>query len=127
MVISHLPQIRPTARRIRAALGGWMVLAIAWFAPTKLPAALTNSPWHTRVWQSEDGLPGGVVNGLAQTRDGYLWLATAPLTRFDGVRFDRFDSSRMIQPGERRTELLLASRDGGLWLAMDHGVVVHWQ
>src|SRR5580693_2765929 len=31
--------------------------------------------WSSRVWQVDDGLPAANVAGIAQTRDGYLWLA----------------------------------------------------
>src|ERR1700758_984616 len=41
---------------------------------------------HT-AWTAGDGLHGRVLS-IAQTSDGYLWLATENgLTRFDGVRF----------------------------------------
>jgi signal transduction histidine kinase/ligand-binding sensor domain-containing protein len=85
----------------------------------------TNSPWIAHVWQSDDGLPNNNITGLAQTPDGYLWIATpsSRLTRFDGVQFDVF-TSRSIVPGhEERITRLLRSRDGSLWLAMDHGPI----
>ena len=44
------------------------------------------------VWTTANGLPQNTVNGVAQTPDGYLWLATFDgLARFDGVRFTIFD------------------------------------
>ncbi|WP_166454775.1 sensor histidine kinase [Duganella aquatilis] len=44
---------------------------------------------HTS-WSEKDGVPAD-INGMAQTRDGWLWLATTDgLYRFDGVRFERF-------------------------------------
>src|ERR1051325_6092039 len=40
------------------------------------------------VWRTEAGLPHNSVLAIAQTPDGYLWLATEEgLARFDGVRF----------------------------------------
>lgn len=42
-----------------------------------------------RQWQSEDGLPGNVVRSVIQSRDGYLWVATAEgVARFDGIDFE---------------------------------------
>src|SRR3979411_2277040 len=42
---------------------------------------------HT-VWTRKDGIPAAFIYSLAQTRDGYLWMATTDgLVRFDGVRF----------------------------------------
>src|SRR5262249_13249433 len=42
-----------------------------------------------RSWRSDSGLQ--TVRRMAQTPDGYLWLATtAGLVRFDGVRFTTY-------------------------------------
>jgi ligand-binding sensor domain-containing protein len=44
-----------------------------------------------RTWTSRDGVPNSVWQ-IAQTRDGFLWLAGATgLARFDGVRFERYE------------------------------------
>ncbi|NYE63167.1 signal transduction histidine kinase/ligand-binding sensor domain-containing protein [Duganella sp. 1224] len=44
---------------------------------------------HTR-WSEKDGAPSGVRH-MAQTRDGWLWLATFDgLYRFDGISFERY-------------------------------------
>ncbi len=41
-------------------------------------------------WTVEKGFPGGAVNALAQTKDGYLWVGTETgLFRFDGIQFGR--------------------------------------
>ena len=48
------------------------------------------NPYFARTWLAEDGLPDNRVVGLAQTADGYLWVATqGGVVRFDGVRFQR--------------------------------------
>ncbi|MEO7273503.1 MAG: two-component regulator propeller domain-containing protein, partial [Vicinamibacterales bacterium] len=45
-------------------------------------------------WGTKDGLPQATVNAVAQTADGYIWLATEEgLVRFDGIRFTVFDPS----------------------------------
>ena len=39
------------------------------------------------IWTHKDGLPSAFIYSMAQTPDGYLWLATADgLVQFDGVR-----------------------------------------
>ena len=39
-------------------------------------------------WNTEAKFPGGAVNAIAQTRDGYLWIGTDNgLFRFDGFNF----------------------------------------
>jgi signal transduction histidine kinase/ligand-binding sensor domain-containing protein len=60
------------------------------------------TPYLTRVWQSEDGLPGNVVRSVVQDLQGFLWVATAEgIARFDGQDF------RLIEPegGQHRAVL----------------------
>jgi signal transduction histidine kinase/ligand-binding sensor domain-containing protein len=80
---------------------------------------------HT-VWTHRDGIPSAFIYSMAQTRDGYLWLATTDgLVRFDGVRFVHW------RPKTGHTELLGvvrslgASRDGSLWIGTAAGLVGH--
>ena len=72
------------------------------------------------MWQVNEGLPDNNVTGVAQTADGYLWVAThAGLARFDGERFvpwplplasDRFNSL---------VRAMLLDRENNLWLALE--------
>ena len=40
------------------------------------------------LWERDKGFPGGPVNAIAQTPDGYLWIAAEKgLVRFDGLSF----------------------------------------
>jgi ligand-binding sensor domain-containing protein/signal transduction histidine kinase len=59
---------------------------------------------------TDDGLPGAVVDQIAQTQDGFLWLITngANLVRFDGKTFYGFQKTR------RGT--LAVAPDGALWI-----------
>src|SRR5258705_12883503 len=44
------------------------------------------------VWQLEQGLPQNSVDAIAQTDDGFLWVATEEgFARFDGIRFTVFN------------------------------------
>jgi ligand-binding sensor domain-containing protein len=44
-----------------------------------------------QAWGTEEGLPQSSVHAIAQTRDGYVWVATeGGLARFDGVGFRVF-------------------------------------
>jgi signal transduction histidine kinase/CheY-like chemotaxis protein/sugar lactone lactonase YvrE len=69
---------------------------IGWVAGLVVAAALL--PWAARAGLPEtprprqftvaDGLPSNRINGVAQDRAGYLWIATSDgLARFDGVGF----------------------------------------
>jgi len=89
--------------------------------PDKLLAEYT----HT-VWTRKDGIPSAFIYSIAQTRDGYLWLATTDgLVRFDGVRFLHW------RPRTGHTALLgvvralCAGRDGSLWIGTASGLLGH--
>lgn len=80
---------------------------------------------HT-VWTHKDGIPSAFIYSIAQTSDGYLWLATTDgLVRFDGVRFVHW------RPKTGHTSLLgvvrslCAARDGSLWIGTGAGLVGH--
>ena len=52
-----------------------------------------NPGYVHEVFTVDDGLPRAGIAQALQTRDGYLWLATFDgLVRFDGARFEVFDS-----------------------------------
>jgi len=80
---------------------------------------------HT-VWTHKDGIPSAFIYAIAQSQDGYLWLATTDgLVRFDGVRFVHW------RPKTGHTELLgvvrslCAAADGSLWIGTGSGLVGH--
>jgi signal transduction histidine kinase/ligand-binding sensor domain-containing protein len=81
------------------------------------------SQYGHRSWRFEDNYIPGVVSGLTQTTDGYLWLGTeSGLWRFDGVRF----VPAKFAPGESlpstRLSKLLGARDGSLWIGTTRGL-----
>ena len=70
----------------------------------------------------EHGLPKAGINDVLQTRDGYLWIATFDgLARFDGMRFEIFDSERFPALGSNRIVNLLETRDATLWILSEQG------
>jgi signal transduction histidine kinase/ligand-binding sensor domain-containing protein len=77
------------------------------------------SQYAHNAWTIQDGYLPGIVNSIAQTEDGYLWIGTsAGLVRFDGIRLIPWDA-----PGEpsafssSEITALLGSRDGSIWIA----------
>ena len=106
------------------AIRALLLLALVFLRVTGA-AASTNSAWSVLVWQSDDGLPNNIVTGLAQTQDGYLWVANPTrLARFDGVQFEEFPARNLINGFNQRITTLAGGRDGALWVATDRGVVV---
>ena len=85
---------RPLIARSRRAL--LLPLACAAMALAARPARaldprLAVTQYRQDVWQ--EGLPQFSIHAIAQTPDGYLWLATqAGLARFNGARFTVFDT-----------------------------------
>jgi signal transduction histidine kinase/ligand-binding sensor domain-containing protein len=79
---------------------------------------------HTR-WTSHEGAPGEIT-AIAQTTDGFLWLACADgLYRFDGERFELFTLANGSHPiteaatallGLPGNDLLVGMRFGGAFL-----------
>lgn len=80
-----------------------------------------------RIWQSQQGLPRGVIFAIRQTSDGYLWLGTqAGLYRFDGVRFVPWVNESLLLPPTSKLwiEDLCEDSAGHLWAATNGAGVV---
>jgi len=76
-----------------------------------------------QAWSTEEGLPQSSVHSIAQTPDGYLWLATeAGLVRFDGFTFQTFDRSNQSAFTSDDVCCLAAERNG-LWIGTADGVL----
>ena len=88
-------------------------------SPDKTPT------WRFRAWQTDEGLPDNSVTGIAQTRDGFLWVATrGGLMRFNGSTFTAvplLDAPGIIN---RVVRVMILDRRGRLWLGMDRGQVI---
>lgn len=91
--------------------------------------ASTNPPlpledYFTQTWTTHDGLPHNGINDIAQTSDGYLWIATwEGLARFNGRDFKLFtrgskaglpDSALKSLTTLKSGELLVAGARGGI-------------
>lgn len=70
-------------------------------------------------WGSERGLPGGPINVIAQTSDGYLWMGTQKgLVRFDGREFHLFSQSNSNGNLIGSVLGLIADSEGNLWVRL---------
>src|SRR5687767_10538918 len=104
----------------RVALLALVTMAIARPAfgldPAKSLAECT-----VQVWRVRDGLPAAWVRALAQSPDGYLWIATAGgLGRHDGAGVTTVPADG---PLVRLSDVidLGAARDGTLWILPSFG------
>ena len=78
-------------------------------------------------WTADDGLPQNSIYGIAQTGDGYLWLATVDgLARFDGVRFTVFNKSNSPGIVNNRFISLFEAAGGDLWAGTEESGIVRF-
>jgi signal transduction histidine kinase len=79
-------------------------------------------------WGSEKGFPGGPVNAIAQSADGYLWIgAEKGLVRFDGISFRLFESVGSMS-GTGPTVLgVVPAPDGSVWARLRGPALVRSQ
>ncbi|MEO7933113.1 MAG: two-component regulator propeller domain-containing protein [Chthoniobacterales bacterium] len=77
-----------------------------------------------RSWEVNDGLPSNTVNGVVETSEGYLWVATPNgLARFDGATFALFNKKNTPVLTSSRFDAVFASRENDLWAGFGRGGV----
>ena len=85
---------------------------------------LTIKELHHTGWGPMQGAPLGGALALAQTNDGYLWVAgPAGLYRFDGITFERVELPHDPKLSSLSLCAVFAARDGGLWVGFTFGGV----
>ena len=89
-----------------------------------LNPSLDVSQYAHTAWTYRDGFVQGAVSAIAQTPDGYLWVATQNgVVRFDGVRTVPLPLAPGQQLPSTSVGALLAARDGTLWIGTLDGLV----
>ncbi len=118
--------LRAMATLMTVASGAWSAIGLAVLAATLLLVAvpvraldhgLAMNQFHHRAWTAEDGVPMETWT-MAQTPDGLLWMGGPNgLTRFDGVRFERFRPPPPQEFPSGTVAKVLATSGGDLWAA----------
>ena len=74
------------------------------------------------VYNNQNGLPTSEANAIAETRDGFIWIASySGLVRYDGNTFERMDSTN----GIANVGNLYVDKKDRLWVGTnDAGVAV---
>jgi len=104
--------------RLLPALGLTSLLSSA---ASAVPAHYSVSQLFHTQWTAQSGAPAG-INYMAQTSDGFLWLATSGgLFRFDGVEFERFTGTAGVPLLSQDIYTLHATADGDLWIGHHFG------
>lgn len=107
----------------------WFALALTALSTAhaqRAPVPLL-SDYSQDIWNTRDGLPHNTVLDIAQTQEGYLWLASwEGLARFNGNTFKTF--SRSTQPALRDNGIvtLANASNGNLWFSDTHGNLGRW-
>jgi signal transduction histidine kinase/ligand-binding sensor domain-containing protein/ActR/RegA family two-component response regulator len=117
---------RHAGRRIFALLTGLALAAGGIVRAEETPAFSTRieGDFLQRVWETADGLMPTYVPSIAQTKDGYVWLAVFDnIVRFDGVRAKPFSGRSMpgVLPFPVRGDFAHGDRAGRLWLGNAEG------
>jgi ligand-binding sensor domain-containing protein len=96
------------------------------FASTSLATSLPN--YITRVWTTDDGLPGSSIMNVIQSHDGYLWVGTySGLARFDGVHFTVFDNGNAPEMPSPHVTCLFEDVEGAIWIGHQTGDLTRYQ
>src|SRR6185295_8927697 len=98
------------------------MLACSPFAFALDPSLDVSHYAHT-TWSIREGFSKGIINAIAQTSDGYLWLGTEfGVLRFDGVRSVPWQPPKDQPLPSSQIWSLLTSRDGTLWIGTGKGL-----
>lgn len=109
----------------------WLLPAIAAIAsvpaaPSPRPATdVPLSAFVHKEYTQDAGAPQS-VGYLVQDHQGYLWLvATNTLYRFDGMRFEPFDSDQPLGAAVEGMRSIRADPKQGIWIGYTRGGVAH--
>ncbi len=76
-----------------------------------------SSQYVRQQWVVGSTFPGGAVNAIAQTADGYLWIGTDKgLVRFDGFAFSLVSLRPVTSASDTPILQLLTDPNGQLWI-----------
>jgi PAS domain S-box-containing protein len=113
-------------------LRSWLILAVLmlWTAGSAigqvdqdLTAEAYAQSWHISKYAEAAGVQNQRVFDLAFEPDGTLWLAASDgLRRFDGFRWERFDTNSGLPSSFIRT--VIFTKKGELWVGSDQGAGV---
>jgi signal transduction histidine kinase/ligand-binding sensor domain-containing protein len=113
----------PLVRRQKSC---WLAIAaLLWCGyAAALSPDLSIKELHHTAWGPSQGAPLGGAVALAQTSDGYLWIAgPSGLFLFDGIAFERVELPHDPKLSSLGLMSAFAPRGGGLWVGFTFGGV----
>ncbi|MGJ5814568.1 sensor histidine kinase [Paludibaculum fermentans] len=83
---------------------------------------------HIVTRWGRDSFPGGAINAIAQTPDGYLWIgAENGLVRFDGISFRLIDQTSTPSLPPSPVLGLVVDSEGALWVRMQSPYLMRYR
>ncbi len=105
---------------------GWLI-TVSTCLHVRAPAQHLQPQHVQERWAADRGFPGGTVQAIAQTSDGYLWIGTeGGLTQFDGQVFRGVHPSDPIAQTLAPILGMLSDDDGGVWLRLSGPKVLRY-
>ncbi len=99
-------------------------LWLAWLLPAVARGEGT-APYVSQTWTAENGLRDNTVCGLAQSPDGYLWVATqSSLCRFDGFDFRAEPIDQSLTITTRLIRAICCDHLGQIWMGLESGAAL---
>jgi ligand-binding sensor domain-containing protein/AraC-like DNA-binding protein len=118
-------QLKANANRRRQLLAA-IIIFLLWSPSLALNPDKKIDEYLVDHWNISGGLPSNLIHSIAQTPDGYLWIATNKgLVRFDGLKFSmaRFAKKEEIASGQTAVpEALYLDNNGKLWIGSSPGL-----
>ena len=116
--------IRSIQSRISVASGILMLASlVVGRTALALDPSKALSQYLQSSWEIKNGLSQRTVMAVAQTPDGFLWLATEDgLVRYGGRNFVTFDERNAPGLGDRFIRSLATGPDGSLWIGTMSGL-----
>lgn len=119
----------PPAGRLTRVLA---LLLCCWVMPLLADTQRPLSHYIREVWTTREGLPHNLINGIAQTEQGYLWFATwEGAVSYNGRHFRLFGRDQLPGMPDEGFRTVVAAREGGVWLGSSRGGIArvkdgHW-
>lgn len=125
MRLPALPTVAADRGWHRFLASGLLWLGLLWSLGVNAAGLTPLNDYYRETWTTRSGLPHNSVNDIAQTPDGYLWLATwEGAVRFNGQEFVNFDRERIEGLPDSGIRALMLDSDGSLLLGGSRGGLV---
>src|SRR5262245_25624114 len=114
--------LRYTRRSICSPARRWLlpVLVVLCCAGMFPSVRAADPQYRFDSWTTDNGLPQVSVKSITQTRVCFIWITTfGGLVRYDGLRFQVFNTGNTEGLRSSRFVRLIEDREGSLWISTE--------